>query len=87
MIRRELDRQLTVMVLVQVVFNSFATIPYIILYIIMRIPYMTIDPYRYAQLQLASAVFVHMYYLHYAVWNRSNLTPSTFLVILILFPP
>jgi len=66
-IRRELDKQLTVMVLVQVVFNCCATIPYIILYIIMRNPNITNDPFRYAQLSLASSVLIILYYLHYSV--------------------
>jgi hypothetical protein len=67
LIRRELDKQLTIMVLVQVVYNSVVDIPYILLYIIMRIPNITKGPFRSAQFQLASAVLTQMYYLHYAV--------------------
>jgi len=66
-IRRELDKQLSIMVFVEVVFNCFATIPYIITYILMNIPTITNDPLKYTQLTLASTVLIHMYYLHYAV--------------------
>ena len=67
LIRRELDRQLSVMVFVEVIFNCFATIPYIIIYILMRIPAITSKPFLNAQLSLAAAVLILMYYMHYAV--------------------
>lgn len=66
-IRRELDKQLSTMVLVQVIFNCFATIPYIIIYIIQLIPAVANDRYRSGQLTLASSVLILIYYLHYAV--------------------
>lgn len=66
-IRRELDKQLSTMVLVEVIFNCFATISYIILYIIQRILYITSNSYRSQQLSLTSSVLILMYYLHYAV--------------------
>jgi hypothetical protein len=67
LIRRELDKQLTVMVLVEVVFNCFTTIPYIILYIIMLNPKVTNGSFLYGQLQIASAILFNTYFLHYAV--------------------
>jgi hypothetical protein len=67
LIRRQLEKQLSIMVFVQVVFNCFATIPFIITYILMLIPNITNDPFKYTQLLLASTVLIHMYYLHYAV--------------------
>jgi hypothetical protein len=67
LIRRELDIQLSVMVFVQVVFNCFATIPYIITYIIMHVPDITSNLFKYQQLSLASSILVLMYYLYYAV--------------------
>lgn len=71
LIRRELDRQLSVMVLVEVIFNCFATIPYIITYIVIRLPRIANDPFRYAQVSLASSILINLYYLHYAVSEKS----------------
>jgi hypothetical protein len=67
LIRRELDKQLSIMVFVQVIFNCFLTTPYIIIYIIMRFPNITNNPLRSAQLSLAGSVLILMYFLHYAV--------------------
>lgn len=67
LVRRELDRQLTVMVLVEVVFNCVTTLPYIVLYTIMRDSNVTKDPHVYARFQLLAAIFFNMYFLHYAV--------------------
>jgi hypothetical protein len=67
LIRRELDKQLSIMVLVEVIYNCFSTIPYIIIYILMMIPKITTNPFRSAQLSLASSIFILMYFSHYAV--------------------
>lgn len=66
-IRRELEKQLSAMVFVEVFFNCFATIPYIIIYLLMLIPKFINNPLRFIQLSLASSVLINMYYLHYAV--------------------
>jgi hypothetical protein len=71
LIRRELDKQLSIMVLVEVIFNFFSTIPYIIIYILLLIPKITNDPFRSAQLSLASSIFILMYFSHYAVSRNS----------------
>ena len=71
LIRRELDRQLSVMVLVEVIFNCFATIPYVITYILIRLPQVVNDPFRFAQVSLASSILINLYYLHYAVSKNS----------------
>ncbi|UJR38690.1 hypothetical protein I4U23_031356 [Adineta vaga] len=55
-VRRELDKQLTVMVLVQVVFAFFTIMPYAIVYILLSIPELSQDSLMKAELQLASAV-------------------------------
>ncbi|CAF0964689.1 unnamed protein product [Adineta ricciae] len=66
LIRRELDRQLTTMVLVEVVFSCITTAPYIVLYTIIRDPQITKNPVVYSRLQIASSVFFNAYFLHYA---------------------
>ncbi|CAF0720861.1 unnamed protein product [Adineta steineri] len=66
LIRRELDKQLTVMVLVIVAFNSITTIPYIVVYIIMRGSIPIQDPILFLQLQFSSTVFSNIYFLHFA---------------------
>ena len=66
-IRRELDKQLSTMVFIQVIYNCFATIPYIIMYILMRIPALVRQPFLNAQLALASSVLILLYYTYYAV--------------------
>ena len=70
LIRRELDKQLSVMVLVEVIFNCLTTIPYIITYILILLPRVINNPLRFAQLSLASSVLVNIYYLHYAVSRK-----------------
>jgi hypothetical protein len=67
LIRRELDKQLSIMVLVEVVYNLFATIPYIIIYILLRIPKVANDPFIATRISLASSFLILMYYSHYAV--------------------
>lgn len=68
-VRRELDKQLTTMVLVEIVFSCITTIPYTILYTIMRDSRITKDPIINSRLQLVSAIFFNSYFLHYAVSN------------------
>ena len=79
LVRRALDKQLTMMVLFQVMYDCVTTLPYIVLFIIMRDPTIAHDPLRNEQFKLASALLVNLYYLHYAVridrsfvWERWN---------------
>ena len=67
LVRRELDKQLTVMVLVQVVFNFCVLIPYIVVNMINLGINISRDSYSYAQLQLARSITVSFYYWYFAV--------------------
>ncbi|CAF1304223.1 unnamed protein product [Rotaria sordida] len=65
LVRRELDKQLTTMVLVQVVHNFFITIPYTIVTAIINSPILPNDPIIVAELQFANIITIYLYYLNY----------------------
>ncbi|CAF0882251.1 unnamed protein product [Adineta steineri] len=67
MVRRELDKQLTVMVLVQIVFGFFTITPYTIIYILLKVPQLSQDPTNAACLQYATALTTCMLYIYFAV--------------------
>jgi hypothetical protein len=67
LVRRQLDKQLTTMVLLQVAFTCFATLPYFIVNMIISNTSLTNDPATAAQLQLASILTVCLYYMYFAV--------------------
>lgn len=71
-VRRELDRQLTVMVLVQVFFNFCILLPYIVVYIINLIVILNKDSYGYAQLQLARNITITVFYAYYTVRRQGG---------------
>ncbi|UJR07723.1 hypothetical protein I4U23_012008 [Adineta vaga] len=66
LIRRELDKQLTTMVLVQVVFTCFAILPAFIVSSIISYTNLTKDPLIAAQLQLINLLVTCLYYLYFA---------------------
>ncbi|CAF0821022.1 unnamed protein product [Adineta steineri] len=66
LIRRELDRQLTVMVLVQVLVNIFTLLPYAIVNILSLQMENTNNLLLKTQVQLASNITLIMYYVYYA---------------------
>ncbi|CAF1105908.1 unnamed protein product [Adineta steineri] len=66
LIRRELDRQLTVMVLVQVLVNIFTLLPYAIVNILSLQMENTNNLLLKTQIQLASNITLIMYYVYYA---------------------
>jgi hypothetical protein len=67
LVRRELDKQLTVMVLIQVVVNAFALTPYTIVNVLALNTSITSDPVSAAKLQISSNVTFIMYYIYFAV--------------------
>ena len=67
LVRRELDKQLTVMVLMLVVFAFFTFMPFAIVYILLAIPQVTQGPLVIAQLQLASNLTTCLVYINFAV--------------------
>jgi hypothetical protein len=67
LVRRELDKQLTVMVLVQVLFNFCLLMPYIIVNVTNLGVSINKYSYSYAQLQLARNITIALYYIYYAV--------------------
>ena len=67
LVRRELDKQLTIMVLTQVIFNFFAVTPYTILTVSTLIIGPIQDPFITAQIALTKTSFNILYYFFYAV--------------------
>ncbi|CAF1247133.1 unnamed protein product [Adineta steineri] len=66
LVRRELDKQLTVMILVLIVFAFFTNVPYIIVSILLVIPGLTQDPVLSAQIQFANLVAMFLVYIYFA---------------------
>ena len=67
LVRRELDKQLTVMVLVQVLFNFCVLVPYIVVSTINLGVNISRTSFSYAQIQLARSITITCYYFYYAV--------------------
>ncbi|CAF1016202.1 unnamed protein product [Adineta ricciae] len=67
LIRRELDKQLTVIVLIQVVYTFVAIIPYIIVTIIILDSMSGNDDLWQAKIQLATSITTCLYYLYFSV--------------------
>ena len=70
LVRRELDTQLTVMVLVQVVVNFFTNIPLVIMNTLTVNPSITSDRVVWAKLQFALSVTLVIFYSYFAVSER-----------------
>ncbi|CAF4090566.1 unnamed protein product [Adineta steineri] len=66
LVRRELDKQLTVMILVLIVFAFFTNIPNTIAYILSAMPGLTQDPVVSAQIQFANLVTTYLVYIYFA---------------------
>ena len=67
LVRRELDKQLTTMVLYQVLFNIFTIVPYVIVLIISSLVPNNADPTLASIVQFASTLAILLYYSYYAV--------------------
>jgi hypothetical protein len=67
LIRRELDKQLTTMVLVQVVYNTIVFAPFIIMTVINLNTSTIKDPVIVAELQFANIISFILFYLYFAV--------------------
>jgi len=67
LVRRETDKQLTVMVLVQDVYNLFFIVPYIIIYVLQLNSSINEDPIYAARIDLASAITSALYYVPFSV--------------------
>ncbi|CAF3946643.1 unnamed protein product [Adineta steineri] len=70
LVRRELDKQLTVMILVLIVFAFFTNIPNTIAYILLAMPGLTQDPVVSAQIQFANLVTTYLVYIYFACYNN-----------------
>lgn len=66
-IRRELDKQLTKMILIQVIHNVFTTIPYVIMIAIIYSPYTPNDQLINSILQFILLITIYLYYLNFSV--------------------
>jgi hypothetical protein len=67
LVRRELDRQLTKMVLVQVIVNVFTLLPYTIVNVLSVNASLISNSITQASLQLASTITLVIYYLYFSV--------------------
>lgn len=67
LVRRELDKQLTSMILVQVVHNVLVILPYNIVNILIRGTTLTRDPLLSQQLSFASSITSYVYYMYFSV--------------------
>jgi hypothetical protein len=67
LVRRETDKQLTTMVLVQDVYNLFFIVPYVVVYFIALSLSDNVDPVYAAKIQLASAITNALYYMSFSV--------------------
>jgi hypothetical protein len=86
LVRRELDKQLTTMVLVQVVCNFFTMTPFAIITIISVNANLTNDPVIKAQIQFANILGFFIYYLYSAVnINPTKLNPILNFLIVFIF--
>jgi hypothetical protein len=70
LVRHELDKQLTVMVLVHVVINIFTIVPFIIVNTLAFNTSVTRNPIIVARVQLAGSIVVCLYYVFFAVINK-----------------
>ncbi|CAF1050135.1 unnamed protein product [Adineta steineri] len=66
LVRRELDKQLTVMILVLIVFAFFTNMPYTIVLILSAVPGLNQDPVVSAQIQFANLVTTYLAYMYFA---------------------
>lgn len=71
LVRRELDKQLTVMVLVQVVYNVFALLPYFIINIIITSPFNPTNPLTQTIITSIRIISIIFLYSCYAVRSQT----------------
>ncbi len=75
LVRRELDKQLTIMVLIQVLIDFFVLFPYTIVNALTVNTNISNDPLVQAQIQLSYNITIILYYTHLAVSiDSSDLT-------------
>ena len=74
LVRRELDKQLTTMVLVQVVVNCFSDIPFVIMNVINLNPTIAGDEVTWARIQFTYAITLLFFYSYFAVSMDPSLT-------------
>ena len=67
LIRRELDKQLTVMVLTLIFFDVIALMPYPVILVLTSVTTITKNPQVQAQVNFASSLTSYFYYLYFAV--------------------
>ena len=70
LVRRELDKQLTTMVLAQVVVNLFTVLPFSVMSTLSLNTSLTNDPTSAAILRLITVITVFLYYIYFGVSNE-----------------
>jgi hypothetical protein len=71
-VRRELDRQLTTMVLVQVLVNFLSNLPFVIMNAVTVNPSITNDAVIWAKLQFAYGITLIFFYSYFAVSDKKK---------------
>jgi len=74
LVRRELDKQMTIIVLIQAGYNCLASIPYLIINILALITFITNDTVTANKLELANVITLCIFYLNFAVSERKYST-------------
>ena len=72
LVRRELDKQLTVMVLAQVIVNFFTVLPFSVMNALMLNPELTADPIVAIKIRFAATISILLYYFYFGVSQRGT---------------
>jgi len=81
LVRRELDKQLTIIVLIQAVYNFIATIPYLIMNIFTLNTIIMKDSVNSDKLEFANLLTLCIFYLNFAVSDKSEFNIFFYLFI------
>lgn len=84
LVRRELDKQLTQMVLAQIVHNCISTLPYTILTIVSSVVNFSTDPNVAARFDFANVLSILLYYSSFSVRRESSVWEVSSIVCLCL---
>ena len=71
LVRRELDKQMTTMVLVHIIFDLFTLLPYIVVRIVALDGSLMDDPVTLAFIQFMTIFTVYLYYMYFVVSQRN----------------
>ena len=73
LVRREMDKQMTTMVLVHIIFDLFTLLPYIVVRIVALDDSLMDDPVTRAFIQFMTIFTVYLYYMYFVVSQRRSI--------------